>query len=123
MTVLPAIYNLVIPQRASLRETFRIPYDGTNAEVYASMWDSDKRRKQLLSFSIEWIDRYEEWDPDDPSKVRSTIIMTATWEQTRLITKNGYWDLLWVWPDETRDYLLEGSTIINKNVTEEPIIA
>lgn len=121
MTILPATYELVIPQRATLRQEIWFPYDGTDAEIYASIWDSDKRRKEMLSFTVEWIDRYDEWDPEDLSKVRSKIILSASWEQTKLIIKKGYWDLLWVWPDGTRDYLLEGSTIVNKNATEEPV--
>lgn len=118
MTIQPANYTLVIPQRASLRERIRVPYDGRGVEVVAGVWDSDKRRKQLLSLDVEWIDRYEEWDPDDQTRIRSTFILAAPWQETKLVVKNGYWDLLWVWEDGLRDYLIEGSAIVNRNATE-----
>lgn len=119
MTTQPANYTLVIPQRASLREKFRFPYDGRNAEIYAAVWDSDKKRKKFLPLGVEWINRYEEWDPNDQTKVRSTVVLSASWEATKLVTKNGYWDLLWVWPDGLRFYPLDGTAIVNRNATEE----
>lgn len=119
MSTQPATYNLRIPQRASLSEVIRVPYDGTGAEVFASIWDSPKRRRKFLDLSVTWIDRYDTWVPSDPSKVRSVFRVHATWEETKTVTKDGYWDLLWVWPDGLRDYLLEGDATINLNVTEE----
>jgi hypothetical protein len=119
MTTQPANYTLVIPQRASLREKIRVPYDGSGVEVYAEVWDSEKRRKKFLSLDVEWVNRHEEYDPQDETKIRSTIILSASWEETKTITKNGYWDLLWVWPDGLRDYILEGQAIVNRNATEE----
>lgn len=119
MTIQPATYPLVIPQRASLREKIRFPYDGRGVEVFAEAWDSDKKRKKFLSLNVEWVNRYEEYDPEDETKIRSTIILSAPWEETKTVTKNGYWDLLWVWPDGLRDYILEGPAIVNRNATEE----
>lgn len=119
MSIQPAIYTLQIPQRASLSEIIRVPYDGTGVTVLASVWNSDKRQRKFLDLSIQWIDRYEEWDPLDSTKIRSTLSITADWEQTREIKKNGYWDLLWIWEDETRDYILEGPAIVNRNATEQ----
>ena len=119
MSIMPVDYTLIIPQRASLREKIRFPYDGRGVEIYAAVWDSNKKRKKFLSLDVEWINRYEEWDPDDETKVRSTVILSAPWEETKIVIKNGYWDLLWIWPDGTRDYLMDGSTVVNRNATEE----
>lgn len=120
MSIEPATYTLVIPQRASLSKVIRVPYDGTGCEVYAEVWDSDKRRKLYLSLAVEWVNRAEFWDEDDEDAVRATIRLSATWQQTRAVVKDGYWDLLWVWPDGERDYLLDGPAVVNRNATEEP---
>lgn len=122
MSTKPATYSLVIPQRASLEETIRVPYDGTGCDVYAQVWDSDRRRRLLLNLTTTWVNRKELWDPLDPTKIRATIKVTATWEQTRAVTKDGYWDLLWKWPDGLRDYLLEGAVELNRNVTEAVVV-
>lgn len=113
-----ATYDLLIPQRASLSRRIRLPYDGTGCEVYAQVWDSDKRRKLYLNLSVEWINRAEFWNVDDPDAVRATIRLYATWEQTRAVVKAGYWDLLWVWPDGLRFYPMEGAALVNRNATE-----
>ena len=118
MSLHPATYVLRIPQRASLREVIRVPFDGSGCEAFVEVWDSDKRRRKLLDLTVEWVDRNEEWDPLDPTKIRATLALTATWEETRAVTKDGYWDLLWVWPDEERDYVLEGPAVVNRGVTE-----
>lgn len=121
MSIQPATYGLAIPQRASLVEVVRLPYDGTGCDVYAEVWDSDKRRKKLLSLTVEWLERAEFWDENDEDAVRATIRLSATWEQTKAVVKDGYWDLLWVWPDEQRDYLIEGPATVNLNATEAEV--
>jgi hypothetical protein len=117
MTDIPT-YTLLIPQRASLSKRIRLPYDGTGCEVFAQVWDSDRRRKLYLDLSVEWINRAEFWDEDDPEAVRATIRLHATWEQTKGVTKDGYWDLLWVWPDDLRFYPMDGPAVVNLNATE-----
>lgn len=116
MSTQPATYNLLIPQRASLSETIRVPYDGTGAQVFASVWDSEKRRRKYLDLDVTWINRREVLSS---SSVRATFQLSAAWEDTRQITKDGYWDMLWVWPDDLRDYILEGKAVVNLNATEE----
>lgn len=116
MSIQPATYDLLIPQRASLRELIRVPYDGTEAQVFASVWDSEKRRRKYLDLDATWINRREVLSS---TSVRATVQLSASWEDTREITKDGYWDLLWVWPDGLRDYILEGKALINLNATEE----
>lgn len=120
MSTVPATYTLYIPQRASLSETIRVPYDGTDVEVYASVWDSDARKRKYLDLTVTWVDRYEEWDPEDPTAIRATFTLSADWEDTKRVTKSGYWDLLWVWPDGLRDYILQGPATVDLNATEEP---
>lgn len=118
MSLRPATYDLVIPQRASLSETIRVPFDGTGVTAVAQVWDSDKRRRLLLDLAVTWINRREQWDNADPLKIRATLKLSAQWQQTRAVVKPGYWDLLWVWPDGLRDYILEGSATVNLNVSE-----
>ena len=118
MSLRPATYELVIPQRASLSEIIRVPFDGTGVTAVASVWDGEKRRRQYLDLAITWINRRDLWDEDDPTKIRATLKLTASWDQTRSVTKPGYWDLLWVWPDGLRDYILEGPATVNLNVSE-----
>jgi hypothetical protein len=117
MSTQPANYDLLVPQRASLEETFRFPYDGTGSDIFASIYDNERRRRKFLDLNVLWLNRLE---IIDSSTVRSTVKISASWEDTREITKDGYWDLLWVWPDGSRDYLVEGRAVLNLNVSEEP---
>jgi hypothetical protein len=118
MSLRPATYELLVPQRASLSETIRVPFDGTGVVAVAQVWDSDKRRRLFLDLTVTWINRREQWDNTDPTKIRATLNLFAGWQQTRAVIKPGYWDLLWVWPDGLRDYILEGPTTVNLNVSE-----
>jgi hypothetical protein len=120
VSIQPVTWDLIIPQRASLEEIFRFPYDGTGCSAFAQIYDSDRRRLKILDLTVTFLDRYEEWDPEDLTKIRSTVKVTATWEQTRAVVKDGYWDFLWVWPDGLRDYLIEGQAPVNLGITEEP---
>lgn len=115
MSIQPANYDLLVPQRASLEETFRFPYDGIGSQIFASIYDNEKQRRKYLDLDVTWINRLQ---IINPTTVKSTVKISASWEDTKQITKDGYWDLLWVWPNGKRDYLLEGRAVLNLNVSE-----
>jgi hypothetical protein len=119
MTTAPATVPLTIPQRGTLEHEIRLLFDCTGAEVYASVWNNEKRGTLLLPLTVTWIVRAETgWDPDDANRVRGRLTISATWEQTRAVTKDGYWDLLWVPATGERNFLMEGPAVLNRNVTE-----
>jgi hypothetical protein len=121
MTVEPVTYELIIPQRASLAEgPIWLPFDGTGASILASVWTSNRRTTKLFDLQVEVLaDRVVGEDPADPGSVECKIALGASWTTTRTVKRNGYWDLLVIWPDATRDYFMEGPAIVNLNVTEE----
>jgi hypothetical protein len=120
VTVNGATYTLRIPQRASLLEIFRFPYSGINCNVYAKVWNNRRRERVLLDLTTTWINRHELYNQEDLSAVRSTIALTADWQETKNVTRNGYWDLVWIWPDGLREYPVRGPSAIDLNSTEEP---
>lgn len=121
MTVIPGNYKLVIPQRATLEETFWLPFNATGVQFYASIWTNDKRETQLLPLTVIVDDVLVEGeDPDNPNSIECKIRVRADWDDTRTITKNGYWDLLAVMPGGDRDYWLQGLAALDRNVTEAP---
>lgn len=127
MTVVPGVYELVIPQRATLEEgPIWLPFDGTPifaadppAGIYASVWVNDKRTAKLLDLEVIVDDEVVIGDdPENPDSVECRIRLRADWAVTRAVKRSGYWDLLVVWPNGDRDYYLEGPATINRNVTE-----
>ena len=122
MTYIPGVYRLVIPQRATLEEgPIWLPFDGTGVQFYASVWTSDKRTEKLFDLEVI-IDAAVIIgdDPENPLSEECRIRLRADWEVTRAADRNGYWDLLVVWPSDDRDYCLEGPAVINLNVSEAP---
>jgi hypothetical protein len=128
MTVVPGEYKLVIPQRATLEETFWLPFDasaivtaGAPAGFYASIWTSDKRETLLLGLSAIVDDPIVIGeDPENPLSEECKIRVRADWDDTKTVTRNGYWDLLVVWPNGDRDFYLQGPAVLDRNVTEVP---
>ena len=107
-TVKPATFDLLIPQRATLRERIVLPFDGTERSAYAQVWKNLRRTELLFDLDVTVNDRTPEFD----------ITIGAEWEQTRLMGKNAVWDLLVVNADGTRDHWLTGVALLSARVTE-----
>lgn len=116
--ITPAVYNLRIPQRASFRQEFTLPFDCSAKTVAGQVWN-DRRSRLLLQFATVWIDRAEEVPDTDPVQYKGRFRLEADWESTRLVKSSGQWDLLVV--DDTtgeRDYYLEGIAVLDPGYTE-----
>jgi len=116
--IVPATYNLRIPQRASFSQEFTLPFDCTAKTVEGQVWNS-RRSKLLLQFITVWIDRAEVVPDTDPVEYKGRFKLEADWELTRLVKATGEWDLLVV-DDQTgtRDYYLEGKAVLDLGYTE-----
>lgn len=122
MTFIPGNYKLIVPQRATLEEgPIWLPFNGTGLTFYSSVWTSDKRTTKLFDLDVI-VDAAVIIgdDPENPLSEECKIRLRADWDVTRTATKNGYWDLLAVWPSGDRQYCLEGLAVVNFNVTEAP---
>mgnify|MGYP001810622865 CR=1 FL=1 len=108
-TVNPPTYPLLVPQRASLLEFVTLPIDGVGVEFYAMVYASERRSRKLFDLTIEVQDTTPE----------AVLAISGDWETTRLMTRDGWWDLLAVYPDGTRDHWLKGPAVIDLRVTEE----
>ena len=96
-----------------------LPFDGTGVTILASVWANEKRTRKYFDIDVEIINAaITGEDPDNPDTVECKIALSASWEVTRKVRKGGYWDLLVIWPDESRDYFIEGPATVNLNVTE-----
>ena len=107
-TIIPATYNLPIPQRATLRATIRLPFDGTGKTVYAQVWKDFKRRTLILELDVAV----------KATTPKLTVELQAEWTETRLIKKDAVWDLLVVNADTTREHWLTGNAVLSEAVTE-----
>lgn len=107
-TINPAVFDLLIPQRATLRERIRLPFDGTGRSAYAQVWKNLKRSELVLELDVTVNGRTPKFD----------ITIGAEWEQTRLISRDAVWDLLVVNADGSRDHWLTGSAVLSARVTE-----
>lgn len=119
MTVVPATYNLRIPQRATLSQEFTLPFDCTGKTVQGQVWN-DRRSRLLLQLTTVWVDRAEVVPDTSPPQYRGRFRLEAGWELTRLVKASGQWDLL-VIDDQSgrRDYYLEGAAVLDPGFTEE----
>lgn len=107
-TVIPATYKLVIPQRATLRQRFRLPFDGTGKTPYAQIWKNYKRTTLILQLDVTILANTPKLD----------LVLGADWNESRLINQEAVWDLLVVNADTTRDHWLTGPVVISYRVTE-----
>lgn len=107
-TVIPFTYSLVIPQRATLRTTFRLPFDGRGKSVYAQVWKDFSRRTLILDLDVEVIERTP----------RFVVEVQAEWEDTALVKRDAVWDLLVVNADGTREHWISGPASLSEAVTE-----
>ena len=108
-TVVPAEYTLVIPQRATLRETIELPFAGTGKAVVAQVWNNAKRGTLLFELDVEVLE----------ASPLLTVAISAPWTVTREVRKGGVWDLLVINADDTRDHWLSGPEELDERVTEE----
>jgi len=106
-TVIPPIYPLVIPQRATLRETFRLPFDGRGKTVEAQVWSSYERTRLICDLQVEIIE-------ESPSL---TIEIIANWEDLESVSGTGVWDLAVNNADGTRDHWLKGPVSVDRRAT------
>jgi len=125
MTIIAAVYNLTIPQGATFRQRIRLPFDCSQVEVFAQVWDK-RRTTKLLDFEVEWIDRQEEVPDSDPAEYRGVFDLEAPWDDTLAVPgvglkliQVGIWDLLVVRDDNCeRDYYLQGAVFVDPRATE-----
>jgi hypothetical protein len=115
MSIQPATYDLVIPQRATFEQEFTLPFDCNGKTVLAQVY-SARRAEMLLEMETVWIDRAE---LVSAGVYKGRFRLRADWEETAAITKDGEWDLL-VIDDATGDrfYYLEGKAILDPGITE-----
>lgn len=107
--VTPGTHNITIPRRATYRQRFQLPFDCTGHQLYAQVWTTSRRTRKLMDFSIEWIDQ----DTGEFDLVGESI-------DTQRVSKNGYWDLLVVYPSGESDYWIRGTATVDNGFTENP---
>jgi hypothetical protein len=119
MSIVPARYDLRIPQRATFDQEFTLPFDCNGKTVLGEVWNA-RRTRLLLEFETVWLDRAEVIPDTDPVEYKGRFRLEADWEQTRVVKATGEWDLL-VIDDETgrRDFYLEGAAVLDLGYTEE----
>lgn len=103
-------YTLYIPQGATLKQRFVLPVSAGVDSIYAQIYSNLKRTTLVLSLDVDILATSPKYD----------ITIGATWEQTRLIKKDAYWDLLVVYLDGTRDYYLQGPTTFDPGLSVAP---
>jgi hypothetical protein len=106
-TVIPPIYELVIPQRATLRETFELPFDGQGKTVEAQIWTSYERTRLICDLQVEVIQQ-------SPTLIVDVI---ANWEDLAGVSGSGVWDLAVNNADGTRDHWLKGPAYVDRRAT------
>lgn len=107
-TVIPATYALVIPRKATLREQFEFPFDGTGKTVLAQVWKDWTSESPLFSLTVTVLQ----------STPTLKIKVEAPWQTTATVTEDAVWDLLIVNSDGTRDHWLRGPAPLDERVTE-----
>ena len=125
--MLPAAYNLVIAQRATFRQRFKIPLDFTDREVCAQIWKTQAisatktvRTEKVLDFTVDWVDRA--LIEDDVTKGVFDIVATHTATASLSPADQLEWDLLVVdgetLHDGDRTFWLDGTVTLDPGLTE-----
>ena len=130
----PATYNLIIYQRATFRQRFKIPLDFTDREICAQVWKTVRvgpgtrvsatseyeRAELLLDFTVEWINKA--LVEDDITKGEFELFASAAETATLPIGERIEWDLLVVDGTELHDgdqsYWIHGTVNIDPGLTE-----
>ena len=108
----PGIHNIAIQQGASFSLRFRFkdsdgnPINMTGHSVYAEMWTLLKTEK-LADFVITWVNR-----------AQGDFTINLAGDVTRLIDREGKYDILVVNPDGTSDYWVRGRAALERGYTE-----
>lgn len=105
----PGRYDITVYQRATFELDVTLPFDLTGHTVIAQIWD-DKRRKKFADFDVEYLDR-----------PNGEIRITVDSDLTKLMTKDGEWDLMVKYSDGTKQYWLEGNVVLDPGYTDEVI--
>lgn len=105
----PGRYDITVYQRATFELDVTLPFDLTGHTVIAQIWD-DKRRKKFADFDVEYLDR-----------PNGEIRITVDSDLTKLMTKDGEWDLMVKYSDGTKQYWLEGNVVLDLGYTDEVI--
>lgn len=108
-----ARYDITIPQRGTYRKKMRLkagglPLNGTGYQLVAQVWNR-QRTEKLAEGVINWIDQ-----------AAGLFELVIQYPVTRLITKDGQWDLLVIQPDGDRYYWLQGTAFLDRNYSEPP---
>lgn len=104
--MVPAIYDIKIYQRATFERQITLPINLTGHQVYAQIWDSLKRRKKIADFQIDITDQ-----------AGGEFNLILDWQETTLLKKSAYWDLMVEYGNGTRDYWLEGTITVDPGLT------
>ena len=102
----PARYDITVYQRATFRRRFTLPFDCTGYTVEAQIW-SNRRVTKIVQFDVEWVDQEE-----------GIFELVADFTQTSTTIKNGKWDLMVIYPNQDRNYWVEGDVIVDPGYTE-----
>jgi len=111
--VRPATYTLRVPQRATLEEPITLKAGGeplvlTGYTVLAQIWKDEKRRTKIADLTVVYVNRS-----------LGQIKLRLDRDQTREITKGGYWDMLVIEPGGDADYWLEGPVVLDPGLTDD----
>jgi hypothetical protein len=124
MSIAP-VYNLTITQGATYRKRIRLPFDCSQVEAFAQVWDK-RRTTKLLDFAVNWIDRQEVVPDSDPVEYRGVLELGADWDDTvtlpgagKKVVEVGIWDLLVVQDSNCeREPWLQGVVFVDPRATE-----
>lgn len=113
----PGRYDLVLPQRATYRERFRLPIDCTDREVVAQIWSMRGRERltKLADLTVTWVDRAVVID----GETKGVFDLSASAEITAAVTQPAQWDLLVIEPNTERNYWLHGAVILDPGLSQE----
>lgn len=104
----PGRYDITIYQRSTFSIDVTLPFNLTGHQVLAQVWD-DKRRRKYADFSVDVL---------SAGSQSSTIRLTIPSDTTRLITKQGEWDLMVVYGNGSKQYWLEGDVKVDPGYTD-----
>lgn len=76
--------------------------------VLASIWRDERRREKLADLLVVYVNR-----------ALGSIKLRLPHTVTRLVVRDGFWDLLVIEPSGDRDYWLEGQADLDIGLTDE----
>lgn len=128
----PAELILPIPQGGSINESFRFYFNAAELSTYAEVWNKNNTQK-LLDLTTQWSGETEvgSWTKSFPVNgsirsitytARCTLNISATPQQTSLVKEDGFWDLLFVYPDGSRFYQVRGPAPLRIRATRGPTL-